>query len=519
MSESSSSRGPSGLRRDQEDEVSWLDFLRTAGGTAPLEPSNSSDRKRRHTGTEPQRREYAYPTHPASMSNTAGWRPSGPNTTRYTGATAETAIDLTTPPRTRPAMPKISSGVEEGSTRARLGSDSRRRGSRESDAVVPKWQPDTEVSRCPVCKTEFSFWYRKHHCRKCGRVVCNACSPHRITIPRQYIVQPPNALETEFGIPEPENPVARGLGGGEVVRVCNPCVPDPWTPSTAARGGDGADVPPRQLIDGARNAGEPPARQRSERYRYIPPPQSGRSRAQSYQPVPPPFSRSAPRSHPNASVVFRDHSGDGIPPVPTSSRPSSHSHRYTQSSSSRLPPIPSTSRDRGDRPSLSTAPSAPPQPKPRREVREEDECPVCGTELPPGEQVREAHIQECIAERFSSGTTPSMRPPAPITNSANNPLDPAVASASSASTPHIQANTRPRATSYRPRGMALYRATEKDCTNAAGEPQECVICFEDFEPGDELGRMECLCKFHKQCIRSWWERKGGGSCPTHQLQE
>lgn len=67
--------------------------------------------------------------------------------------------------------------------------------------------------------------------------------------------------------------------------------------------------------------------------------------------------------------------------------------------------------------------------------------------------------------------------------------------------------------------MALYKATEKDCTTEDGEPQECVICFEEFETGDEMGRMECLCKFHRHCIRAWWEKKGVGSCPTHQLHE
>ena len=33
------------------------------------------------------------------------------------------------------------------------------------DLVLPKWQPDAEVSACFVCKTQFSFFFRKHHCR------------------------------------------------------------------------------------------------------------------------------------------------------------------------------------------------------------------------------------------------------------------------------------------------------------------------------------------------------------------
>jgi hypothetical protein len=114
-----------------------------------------------------------------------------------------------------------------------------------SSYVLPRWQPDAEVSECPICKRPFSFWFRKHHCRKCGRVVCASCSPHRITIPQQYIVSPP--MESTDGIHKstaeeplvmdlrddvaPPSPTtsrqASALDGGQEVRLCNPCVPDP----------------------------------------------------------------------------------------------------------------------------------------------------------------------------------------------------------------------------------------------------------------------------------------------------
>ena len=121
------------------------------------------------------------------------------------------------------------------------------------EVIVPKWQPDSEVSVCPICSRQFTFWFRKHHCRKCGRVVCANCSPHRITIPRQFIVHPPESMErnstatrsspivinltAETGPstrseidPLPSGPRQTSnpsLGGGEEVRLCNPCVPDP----------------------------------------------------------------------------------------------------------------------------------------------------------------------------------------------------------------------------------------------------------------------------------------------------
>ncbi|CAN3357483.1 hypothetical protein DICA3_F29558 [Diutina catenulata] len=44
---------------------------------------------------------------------------------------------------------------------------------------------------------------------------------------------------------------------------------------------------------------------------------------------------------------------------------------------------------------------------------------------------------------------------------------------------------------------------------------ECVICLEDLEPGDKVGRLECLCVFHYKCIKDWFNKKGYGSCPVH----
>lgn len=65
------------------------------------------------------------------------------------------------------------STVEEGSSQATAidltrsppdgdHGDAARRG---SDLLIPPWQPDADVAHCPVCGTQFSFWYRKHHCR------------------------------------------------------------------------------------------------------------------------------------------------------------------------------------------------------------------------------------------------------------------------------------------------------------------------------------------------------------------
>jgi hypothetical protein len=30
-----------------------------------------------------------------------------------------------------------------------------------------------------LCRAEFGFWIRRHHCRRCGAVVCDSCSGSR----------------------------------------------------------------------------------------------------------------------------------------------------------------------------------------------------------------------------------------------------------------------------------------------------------------------------------------------------
>jgi hypothetical protein len=34
------------------------------------------------------------------------------------------------------------------------------------------WVHDADVQHCMVCRSDFGFFKRKHHCRACGSVVC-----------------------------------------------------------------------------------------------------------------------------------------------------------------------------------------------------------------------------------------------------------------------------------------------------------------------------------------------------------
>ncbi|XP_070775958.1 zinc finger FYVE domain-containing protein 26 [Enoplosus armatus] len=45
------------------------------------------------------------------------------------------------------------------------------------------WVPDTQQHTCMVCRRErFTMFNRRHHCRRCGRLVCHACSEHTMPV-------------------------------------------------------------------------------------------------------------------------------------------------------------------------------------------------------------------------------------------------------------------------------------------------------------------------------------------------
>ncbi|KAL4943468.1 FYVE zinc finger-domain-containing protein [Aspergillus oleicola] len=399
--------------------------------------------------------------------------------TPLAGSSYDTATDLSSPPQAPPQR----SGEHRQSSRSSH--------SQYGEQNRPSWQPDAEVTECPICRTAFSFWYRKHHCRKCGRVVCSSCSPHRITIPRQYIVHPPTSDRSGVasalaqratqivnleGDEHLQSPVAvnPALGGGEEVRLCNPCVPDPNPEPPAGY------APVRAPGE----SGFGWARHRS--YHSISTP----SRQHPYASNPETFTP-RPSRRTVGSSDYPGFTGFGGQYAPSfQGRPLSYG-----SSSSRPPPLLQSSRHTFHYPSSrsSDVPPVIPEPSSRpramhgssqssRHIDECDLCPICDNELPPlglngNEDDREAHIRDCIANHGRG------------------------VSGSPVSQPHL------------PVRMLGYTATEKDCIGQDGTEQECTICMEEYEVGQQLVRLECLCKFHKRCIVEWFERKK--ECPVH----
>uniref|UniRef100_A0A6B2L9E2 FYVE-type domain-containing protein n=1 Tax=Arcella intermedia TaxID=1963864 RepID=A0A6B2L9E2_9EUKA len=51
--------------------------------------------------------------------------------------------------------------------------------------IIPIFEPDSKVKKCPLCDEKFTAIFRRHHCRQCRRVVCGNCTKHKRKLPSQ----------------------------------------------------------------------------------------------------------------------------------------------------------------------------------------------------------------------------------------------------------------------------------------------------------------------------------------------
>jgi len=53
-----------------------------------------------------------------------------------------------------------------------------------ADFPLVDWVPDSETDMCMLCQDKFTTLHRRHHCRLCGKLTCNACTAQRSALPQ-----------------------------------------------------------------------------------------------------------------------------------------------------------------------------------------------------------------------------------------------------------------------------------------------------------------------------------------------
>ncbi|KAK9467359.1 FYVE zinc finger-domain-containing protein, partial [Lipomyces arxii] len=322
-----------------------------------------------------------------------------------------------------------------------------------ADLEIPSWQPDSDADSCPICHTIFTLFYRRHHCRICGRVVCGSCS-------LSYIPYPPFTYVLGPHQPAPEP-------AGTLLRTCDDCIrePDQHTEPESSYSSFPEQPSPSRL----------PSLFSKPSTRLLPP----QSQSSSSDSVIASSSVSPTNAHIKPSRLssafrlgFGAHTRQPSPQLlaPSRSTKSSTVERTGPSRRRHQNEVVHQGRQtfrlmRRD--------------SPERQFEDEDEddddedsCPICGLKLSTlkTEQDREDHVNSCLTTATFSGSPDQHR---------------------------------------RRNRMVVYKLPESH----AGK--ECVICFEEFKEGDLVARLECLCVYHRKCIKAWFEKKGVGECPVH----
>lgn len=139
----------------------------------------------------------------------ACWRaPTSMSTTHVEGVRDVDAINAQSTVSPSSHTGSLSYSVDDASSRSQRMPD---RGFFPT-AQTGSWEKDMNVHACRKCMRKFTLFFRKHHCRRCGRIYCDACTSHRAYIPENvHITDPaiPEMLDSEIG---------------SAVRICDWCM-------------------------------------------------------------------------------------------------------------------------------------------------------------------------------------------------------------------------------------------------------------------------------------------------------
>ncbi|KAJ1977990.1 hypothetical protein H4R35_002079 [Dimargaris xerosporica] len=158
------------------------------------------------------------------------------------------------------------------------------------------------------------------------------------------------------------------------------------------------------------------------------------------------------------------------------------------------------------------------------------ECPVCNTRLDllsHDKAVQEQHVRQCL-ESTSPPVQPALRYVA-YRLKAPSPSLPPITATTVSGTGHVSTheaddkadgqNSPIASLNDPPLPLSLPESEPVSPAAPSSKPintligQECSICFEEFEPGQIVARLNCLCTYHRHCIDDWLKRSR--SCPLH----
>ncbi|OBA24051.1 FYVE-domain-containing protein [Metschnikowia bicuspidata var. bicuspidata NRRL YB-4993] len=324
---------------------------------------------------------------------------------------------------------------------------------------MPVWKADATASKCYLCKARFTLFNRRHHCRKCGQLVCATCSSKQVRyFANSYVLNSQNTPEK-----------ARSH---VYYRTCDVCVDEIHMMRSAL-----SPVPATEtasVLQGHRD--EPPAAVGPSADVHM---------------IPGATSAANPlKTAPNRA----QHASSDPPEFTGSNEP------HDADSDADLCPV--CGVDLG-----------------KQFLEESLGGPLASSAA--YETYKEAHVSRCLVTydfasnhlRLSSPpdglharnrmlvyNMPPIPEPSYETISDGSPNAGAVAAKTDGEIPGLVRST------------ATFSGTEKDDMDA-----ECVICLEDLCPGDKVGRLECLCVFHYKCIKDWFNKKSYAECPVHYL--
>ncbi|KAH6580859.1 hypothetical protein BASA61_009366 [Batrachochytrium salamandrivorans] len=338
------------------------------------------------------------------------------------------------------------------------------------------WQKDSEASTCFNCVCKFTFMLRRHHCRRCGNIFCDGCSSRRVMIPISMFLDDNRTRNLsmvlsasngdDVGNSDQPN---HGNSGVPQSDASASSVSDAFHPSDTNHSGHtviSVSEPPSSATPLA--AGGPASKERVCDACYV----VLTTSPESYLPQ---LSHNRHRSNSNHSIDARHHSDTNAMDTPNASKHSGSLRPYSRSQ---------------HRLSLSGSIMA--------------ECPVCQKVLVGGmsESDVEAHVAAClesVARSLDTSVMASGEQRANATASADV--------ARSESTGIIGRSMR---------GVSGNRYIVQVLASTLPDV-ECTICMEEFEKGQRIARLNCLCMFHYHCIQEWFANPQYGKqmCPVH----